>query len=124
MSEKRYALKYNYIMENNDGKGYERSQIDEGFGACDAFVCVSIIREGEKAHDGALSVQIFSCDGQNDKKSIPDSELFMVWSMLASELRNNQNVSEWQREIASLSFDAVQKVILAMRDHVEFDEFI
>lgn len=100
MKNNPYALKYNISFDTNDGRGFTKEQIEkDGSGGADAIWLASIIREGEKAHDGSLSIAFMSSDGQNDKKPIPGTEMFTIWVLMASQLIDNPDIHEWQKHM-------------------------
>ncbi len=116
MSHKKYALKYNLKPHLKEG-GFTIDEImqelknDDSVGGADALFVVSILRGGEKAHDGALDIQAYSFDGQNEGRPIPDTELFSIWAILASGLMEG-GVPEWQKSIAANAFDAVKSRVV------------
>jgi len=111
MSDKVYHCRYDIQPECGE---FKREGAD-GKGLADAFIFVSILREGERAHDG--STAIFSFDGQNDGEEVPDTELFHTWALMASTLMNKPDCRPWQREIAKQTFEAVREKITGMKMH-------
>jgi hypothetical protein len=115
MSEKIYHCKYGLSLECGE---FHKEDVDvETHGLTDAFVLVSILREGEHAHDGAKSTAIVTYDGQTGGGEIPDTELFQVWSFLANKLMTAEGCPAWQRDLARESFAAVRKHVTGMETH-------
>lgn len=104
-----YGLKYKIIVENNDGKGYPKSTMikmadeDEFVGGCDALLFFSILRP----EDGSFSIYHNSYDGFNELKPITSIELFKVWAMLASKLKDDPEIHQWHRDVAEIAHEQV-----------------
>lgn len=109
-----YHCKYKIVLERGEFKKEDADTDDCGL--TDAFMLVSILRDGDKAHEGAVNTAILTFDGQNEGKKILDTELFMVWSNLANILMNSNNVTLWQKEIAKNAFESVKECILMLRE--------
>lgn len=111
-----YSLKYKFEFEHSN-KGFTNKEIEDSeCGGTDALFIASIVRDGITSHDGASSVKFFSFDGQNPDVALPRTEIFKVWSMLASNLSEDNNVPEWQKEIAKEAFLKVKKIIMDRRE--------
>lgn len=113
MKEKKYALKYDLAF-NARPEGYTVAELEDS-GGCDAMILISLLREGVRAHDGALSFEYTSIDGQNvdGPMPLPDTEVFVVLGCLAQQLIDNgkldrvrltycKNVVEGMRDILAM----------------------
>jgi hypothetical protein len=114
---KKYALKYTHIHETNYGKGFTKEEIikaqeeNPDVGAADAIILISIVRDGKKAHDGAVSFSTVSEDGQNRNMPIPDTELFSAWASLAHSLYEGGFILDWQKEIVKKAVENVRMIM-------------
>jgi hypothetical protein len=112
--EKKYHCKYTMDLEHGEFTKEDASSAN--IGLTDALVLVSVLRGGEKAHDGDTSHKTISYDGQNKGQPIPDTELFSVWSGLAFQLMGKESdCSDWQKEIANETFEKVRMQIMNSR---------
>lgn len=114
---KKYALKYIFKYDTNEGKGFTQEEIieaskkDGSIGAADALILINILREGKKAHDGSVSFSYMSFDGQHGEIPIkvPNSEIFAAWSALGKSLLDGGGLNKWQNDVLKTAFESVRK---------------
>lgn len=78
-----------------------KQQAQEGFGACDAVVLLSVLYPP----DGSYSLLVRSRDGRT-QESLPDHEVFKAWLMLSDYLANSPTIEPWRREFAREVFNS------------------
>lgn len=110
-----YHCKYGLSLECGEFKKGDVNTDEHGL--TDAFIMVSILRMGDGAHKGASSTVFLSFDGQNNGESIPDTEFFSTWVLMASRIADMPDVQPWQREIAKAAFEATRKAITGIGTH-------
>jgi hypothetical protein len=96
--------------------GYTAEELkQDGAGGADAIVIASIVRDGRPPHSGPLSVVIMSVDSvgyqEGDYPDIPDTELFIVMTMMADKLSKSEALPAWQKALAVDMFEQVQTLM-------------
>lgn len=107
MKKDNLSLIYKFHLESRGKKEITREEIKdrlntgEEIGACDAFIFVSIIRNGFEPYEGEKSFAFTSRDGFKDELNakIPSIEYFQVLTALADVLITDETIPDWQRHI-------------------------
>lgn len=95
--ERKFSIKGRVDVECKK-RGFTKKECEGGLGT-DAFVFVSILREGDDVHKGSKSFQATSRDGFDpDGGPIPDTELFQVIGYLAKHIAERGDVPTWQTD--------------------------
>lgn len=115
MERDNWALSYNLKFDNNDGKGYTRTQVDilneeEGYGFADALFVMSIVR----GKDGSISYRPLSVDG-GTMQPLDISDIFGVWSTLTNCLAEENRLGEWQTKLVRKVDKEIRHIILIKR---------
>jgi hypothetical protein len=84
--EYKYSLRYELHHEAKEN-GFNKDDINEDQGLCDAFLFVSMI----KMPEGGYSEHFISCDGRTDKQ-LTDRDLFKHFCLLAMSLSESENL--------------------------------
>lgn len=111
MDEKKYRLRYKIDFES--GEFTKEDAENKEYGLTDAILLASILTEGDKAHEGALSIAIISVDGRASKLGAPvpqpPTEMFQVWSVLGQQILTEyrDQLNDWQIKILEDTFKAV-----------------
>ncbi len=101
-----YKIKYTMDIERGD---FEKLEGKAGnVGMCDAFLFVSIVKQG-----GGFSTLIAGRDGTlpPGMDDVHDTEIFKVWAMLAAGLMKSHKLFDWQKKIMAEAHESVRKVI-------------
>jgi hypothetical protein len=110
MSEKLYPLTYDIRREDPPLTREEVEAANRS--ACHAVVILSMIYPP----DGSFSLLVNSLDGRTGDE-VTDSELWKVWTMLASRLGKSRTLSEGKRVLAHDVWEAVCEVIRKAHGH-------
>ncbi|WP_394824965.1 hypothetical protein [Pendulispora albinea] len=80
-------------------------------GGCDALVLASILRGGAVPQQESSSVALLSLDGSSGENVIA-TDLFLIFSHLASMLAKHEELPSWQRAVAHDTFAQVRENVL------------
>lgn len=106
-ADKLYALKYH--IETGEFKAGDQTELE---GLTDALVMMSVLY----FEDGSSSSMLMSVDGRGDgKKALPAKDVFMAWSIMASSLSKNEDLTPEIRILCSNAFEATRALILAAK---------
>lgn len=108
------VCKYTFDSEVDLEKGFTDENLADNQGLCDALFLGSLKR-GDKcaAHKGDLEFIFTSYDFQvpgGDR--MLNTEMFMMWSTLAFDMYEDEELPEWQRTILKRAFDDVRHYLL------------
>ncbi len=109
MSQK-YKMKYSFEFGEFTKEDIKKCEEDfkgiGGYGATDAFVLISLIRD-----EGAVSSLVLSGDGDKNGALLEDREIFKAWFLMAASLYDNGDLPEKFRGILKDSIDKVREIM-------------
>lgn len=101
----KYALRYDLKLIAGE---FSKEDIDQNeTGLADALVVLSMLYPD----DGSFSLGIVSLDGRTNKP-VSSTELFKVWTMIAKQLSETNELSDARRQITRLAFEVVRDAIV------------
>ena len=113
---RKYRLRYKVDFEPGE---YTKDDAGNGeWGLTDAILLASILTDGDRAHEGALSVAIISMDGRTSTPGAPvpqpPTEMFTVWSLLGHKLMTEykEGLIDWQLKILEDAFEATKRRVV------------
>lgn len=103
MSNNIYKIKYDFEIGD-----FTKKELNEtGSGGCDAVILHSILFD----ESGASSYCIIDKDGRTNKP-LPSMEVFKAWVMMASELGDDEDLPEHERQFCRDVVESIRSVIL------------
>lgn len=113
--EKFYRFKYKFSIDDNNGKGWNKEEMDQGknrfndVGACDAIMFVSVLKNNG---DAALDCLFFPIE-------LSDNEIFNTWALLGGYLLERNNLRSFQYSIISEAVEKIRDYITEAKKLVE-----
>lgn len=86
--------------------GITKEQVPDGEGACHSIIVHSMLYQP----DGSFSLLTVGTDGRNDRDVEPN-EMFKVWTLMASELADYDQLSPNKREFCKVVFESIADAI-------------
>ena len=102
----KYSLEFGEFTKEDIQKCEKAFKGIGGYGATDALVLISHIRD-----EGALSSLVISSDGDKGGAPLEDVELFKAWFLMAASLYDDCNLSDKSKEILKDSIDKVRRMM-------------
>jgi hypothetical protein len=119
MTEKKYAIMFTTFLDDNNGVGWTGKEIQEKqnikkkevpsnyVGGADAILICWIIED----KDGWTSHQACFVDGRTMKYH-KETEIFKLLTMYANQLKDSNNLFEWQKIALNNFFEEVRSNLL------------
>lgn len=101
-----YKIKYD--IPNEVGNFTKEEILKEGKGGTDAFMFISMLYP----EDGSFSMKLLTKDGRTNDDLDP-AEIWKVWSMMARQLAEMEELSPGKRELCGAVFKTIQQAILS-----------
>lgn len=100
----KFKLKYKLNMEAGD---FTKDDIkDDNTGLCDSIAVISIIYPP----DGSYSQLTLSQNGMTEEELTQD-DLFKAWHMLGMQLRRNNALKNWKKQMVDLVGEMAQETM-------------